>query len=574
MLRNLMHIMRKLMQIARKLIMGKLMEIARKLMQITHKLMEITFKLMEIARKLITCKLMQIARKMMQITVKMMEITDLQLYQSSNDILYRLVDLLSIYEELSIASARITGMIPLGPEIASVTVKAGSYDAVTHEKFLLMTAIHFGLKINWNKILFDILKEMVTKSSKQAKGFAAQICVLLKGTPNLTLGEAKTFPPLKIPTAKTVGTYVAKNKNITAEEVAEEPPVKKVAKKVAAKRRPAPAVVEPTAKKKMTTVGRAAPTENNLALVPVVQDAKTISVVPAVSPTVQRIRASKRKLILQESDKAVSVEEIVAKVIAETAEIEMEGTETVEPVVMETTEMETVETKSRIDASAITSYDEIINFNVLSNEEGPLVETEKEKEKEKEKATEKDATDKRKQVEKIIDSEDTEPLSKVLELTEKSFSDEESMSIDEILQQIPKDMMLPSVLAEEPTNIRFGRGIELREVHWHKANLQKISIDAKGKETLVEKVVKGNPAKEMFSLICADIDFLVQLRQAIIEEISSFFHSFSLRSLKATQSVSDLAFKEEQNLAWAETDSLQTAVQRRMYIISKYKVLE
>ncbi|KZV52415.1 hypothetical protein F511_34560 [Dorcoceras hygrometricum] len=49
----------------------------------------------------------------------------------------------------------------------SVTVKAGSFDAVTHERFLL-TAIHFGLKINWSKILFDILKEMVTKSSKQA----------------------------------------------------------------------------------------------------------------------------------------------------------------------------------------------------------------------------------------------------------------------------------------------------------------------------------------------------------------------------------------------------------------------
>ncbi|KZV22080.1 hypothetical protein F511_28321 [Dorcoceras hygrometricum] len=89
----------------------------------------------------------------------------------------------------------------------SVTVKAGSFDAVTHERFLLMTAIHFGLKINWIKILFDIFKEMVTKSSKQAKGFAAQICVLLKGAPNLTLGEAKNFPPLKILTVKTVGTF-------------------------------------------------------------------------------------------------------------------------------------------------------------------------------------------------------------------------------------------------------------------------------------------------------------------------------------------------------------------------------
>ncbi|KZV48382.1 hypothetical protein F511_30145 [Dorcoceras hygrometricum] len=94
----------------------------------------------------------------------------------------------------------------------SVTVKAGSFDAVTHEQFLLMTTIHFGLKIIWSKFLFDILKEMVTKSFMQAKGFAAQVCVLLKRAPNLTLGEAKTFPPQKILNMKTVGTYVAKNK--------------------------------------------------------------------------------------------------------------------------------------------------------------------------------------------------------------------------------------------------------------------------------------------------------------------------------------------------------------------------
>ncbi|KZV35498.1 hypothetical protein F511_32918 [Dorcoceras hygrometricum] len=37
------------------------------------------------------------------------------------------------------------------------------------------------------------------------------------------------------------------------------------------------------------------------------------------------------------------------------------------------------------------------------------------------------------------------------------------------------------------------------------------------------------------------------------------------------QSVSDLAVKEEQMLAWAEIDSLQTAVKRRLYIIANYR---
>ncbi|KZV44705.1 hypothetical protein F511_37408 [Dorcoceras hygrometricum] len=177
--------------------------------------------------------------------------------------------------------------------------------------------------------------------------------------------------------------------------------------------------------------------------------------------------------------------------------------------------------ESRIDVLDITNYDADMSFKVLSNEEGPLVETEKE--------TENDATDKGKKVEKIIDSEDTEPLSKVLELIETSTSDEESMSIDDILMQIPEEMILPSVTAEEPTNILFGHGISFKEVNWYKASLPQIDADDKGKEPLVEEI-KGNPAKEMFTLICADVDFLVQIREAIVEEISSLFYSFSLRS--------------------------------------------
>ncbi|KZV45792.1 actin-related protein 2/3 complex subunit 1A-like [Dorcoceras hygrometricum] len=112
-----------------------------------------------------------------------------------------------------------------------------------------------------------------------------------------------------------------------------------------------------------------------------------------------------------------------------------------EPVVVDTSETTTVETESRIDVPAITNYDEDSSIKVLSNEEGPLVETEREEEKEKEI----ELVMMGMSLEKITDSEDTEPLSKVLELTVKSMSDEESMSIDDLLVQIPGDMMLPSV---------------------------------------------------------------------------------------------------------------------------------
>ncbi|KZV42849.1 hypothetical protein F511_13602 [Dorcoceras hygrometricum] len=137
----------------------------------------------------------------------------------------------------------------------AITAKAGSFDAVTQERFLLMAAIHCGIKIKWSRFLFDILKEMVTPSSKQARGFAVQLSLLLEGVPGLTLGESKALPPLKILTVKSVGTYIAKNKYVP--EVSEE--VK----------------------------------EN-------VQDAVPIYMVSARSPTVQIRTSPKRKLILRE----------------------------------------------------------------------------------------------------------------------------------------------------------------------------------------------------------------------------------------------------------------------------------
>ncbi|KZV42684.1 adenylosuccinate lyase-like [Dorcoceras hygrometricum] len=127
------------------------------------------------------------------------------------------------------------------------------------------------------------------------------------------------------------------------------------------------------------------------------------------------------------------------------------------------------------------------------------VEKEKEEEKKYEE-TEKEATVKGKRVAEAIDSEDTEPLSKVLKLTETSMSDEESMSIDDLLQQIPEEMMLPSVTAEEPTKIKFGRGIAFKEVNWYKASLPTIDPTDKGKDPLVEEI-KGNPAKDMFAFL-------------------------------------------------------------------------
>ncbi|KZV35995.1 hypothetical protein F511_30565 [Dorcoceras hygrometricum] len=132
------------------------------------------------------------------------------------------------------------------------------------------------------------------------------------------------------------------------------------------------------------------------------------------------------------------------------------------------------------------------------------------------------------------------------------------INLGRFLFNLLKDMSLPrSNLAKV---FRSGKGIGTRP-----------TFQRLGKEPLVEEVVKGHPAREMFTFICADIEFLVQIREKVIEEIVSFFHSFSLCRLAVLESVSDIVAKEEQILVWAEKYSLQTAVQRRMYIIVKYR---
>ncbi|KZV47486.1 splicing factor 3B subunit 1-like [Dorcoceras hygrometricum] len=152
----------------------------------------------------------------------------------------------------------------------------------------------------------------------------------------------------------------------------------------------------------------------------------------------------------------------------------------------------------------------------------------------------------------------------------KTF-DDESMSIYDLLATISENSMLPSVIASEITRIRFGRSIEIRGVHegdWYKASLPKILADAKEKAPLKEiETIKGHPAREIFSLICADIDFLVQLRAKVIDEIAQFFNSFSLRRLAVLGSTKDIAAKEERVLTWAEKDSVQIACNNQIFFI-------
>ncbi|KZV42517.1 hypothetical protein F511_36178 [Dorcoceras hygrometricum] len=149
----------------------------------------------------------------------------------------------------------------------------------------------------------------------------------------------------------------------------------------------------------------------------------------------------------------------------------------------------------------------------------------------------------------------------------------EAMYLEYIMLSIPLDISFPSA-GMEVTKITLGKtikipGVDARTLHLD--NLTKISADDKGKKILVEKdPVKGNPAKEHYFLICADIDLLVNLRAQVIEAVDQFFHSFSFKKL-ATINIEELSRKEEQVLIWGETEITHIALSRKRYILLKYR---
>ncbi|KZV50121.1 hypothetical protein F511_16514 [Dorcoceras hygrometricum] len=126
--------------------------------------------------------------------------------------------------------------------------------------------------------------------------------------------------------------------------------------------------------------------------------------------------------------------------------------------------------------------------------------------------------------------------------------------VDSIIQQILADTAQFETVFEEPEVVDFeelvssnadgitvgdteqlvaaeGQQLQVTETEEEAASLPQIAETDKCKAPLVEESVQGHPAREIFSLICADIDFLVQLREKTIEDVSIFFNSFNLRRL-------------------------------------------
>ncbi|KZV25656.1 TMV resistance protein N [Dorcoceras hygrometricum] len=371
---------------------------------------------------------------------------------------------------------------------------------------------------------------MVTPGSRQAKGYAIQICVVLSKVPGLELGESNPFPIHRVLTERTVHRFVHINEQIGMEKAAGSTPVKKTVKKPVSNKRPAASETEvaPIAKKNRTTKGK--PAAMALEAVPL-QTIEPTADVPAEQPPVPTRKSRKRRLEIS-NDVPASEEQPAA-----------DPDHIIEQILIQ------------LDTTAATQGDKTETwFDRAFDEEFATTEQENQDSEE----------------EIVFDVAKTGE-----EASSRKHHSEELMSLDDLLIQISEDTMLPSVTAAEITKIRLGESINIQEVQEqdvYYASLPRISIHDKGKEPLVEDdPVKGNPARESVELICGDVEFLVRLRDQVMVDVVEFFHSFSLNKLPDSDSLKTLKEKEKLMLEWAGTDSLETAVNRRVYILAKYR---
>ncbi|KZV48230.1 hypothetical protein F511_43972 [Dorcoceras hygrometricum] len=309
---------------------------------------------------------------------------------------------------------------------------------------------------------------MVSPGPKQAKGFAIQISLLLATFPSLELGESSEFPASKVLTKKTVLRFVSINDRDGAEEVTG--PAKK---KAVSKKRPAADVGAAVPKKKRSFKKKSV---SSMELVAVAAEALPIQQV-AESLDVEEPRCSS----------ADAVDLIIQQVLNETRAADAPA-DIAQPAV--------AEEKHWFDLP----YEDLVK---QWEAERPVVTA---SDTEEDIATLDVApADGDQQVQEFV-----APIS-----AEVTLSTDEQMSLDDILLTIPVDIPLPSS-SMEITKIAMGKSVKIPGVTkwtWFLKSLPRIPADDKGKQILVEKdPVKGNPAKEHYSLICADIDLLVSLR--------------------------------------------------------------
>ncbi|KZV50070.1 hypothetical protein F511_27289 [Dorcoceras hygrometricum] len=353
--------------------------------------------------------------------------------------------------------------------------------------------------------------------------------------------------------------YMSLNDKVGGEEVADVPRVKRTpVKKVVSKKRPAVATAaEPVGKKKRTSKSKSVSAQDNLEILPVAQEAVPIQIIeptpaaPAEQPPVpkRKIQKRKRRLVLGSDDDIVeqpaaevssknTVGEPAVEVAGETVVeestlanvLEEQQKETVveniaepvsEPAVEDVANTDVAETaviESGVGEQAALRVDELEQWFNLSYEEfhahdagQPVVTA-------------------------SYTDEDMETVEEMeTEVVEQSA--DEAMSLEDILMTIPVECPLPSANVEI-TPITLGESIFLGSM----------------KETVTR------PVYPRF--------------QRLIRGRLPFRKDTQLRYQEVSESIDESYFdKEALILSWAETDSTRAALNRRMYILTKYREL-
>ncbi|KZV36717.1 hypothetical protein F511_39539 [Dorcoceras hygrometricum] len=328
----------------------------------------------------------------------------------------------------------------------TIFVTAGSFDAITQEKFLMMAAITCGISINWNRLLFNILKDMVTPGPASAE---AEPIVKKKRT--------------------------TKSKSVSSKDTLDIFPVAQDAVPLQ--------MIKPTA---------AAPTDQ-----------------PSSTPK-RKIQKRKRRLVLGSDDEFVdqqvakvtgetvfeqgqaaeSIEERENEpAVADVANASMSTADDVdtiiEQVLAETAQIGPDEEEQDVGGLDVGEQvapkaDELEQWLNLSYEEFHAQRADQ----------------------PVSTASDTgEDMETVEEMETEAVeqSADEAMSLEDILMTIPVEFPLPSTNVGI-TPITLGTTISILGVHegyWYKAGLPKIPATDKGRAPLHERdPVKGNPIKE------------------------------------------------------------------------------
>ncbi|KZV24028.1 hypothetical protein F511_26203 [Dorcoceras hygrometricum] len=438
----------------------------------------------------------------------------------------------------------------------SASEEAGSFDAVTRDRFLLMTVITFDVKVNWGNLLFGVLKEMVTLDSRQAKGYAIQICVLLKNIPGLELGESKAFPAPRILNEKTVHRIVSVNENVGIEEVGEAPRAKKTpVKKTMSKKRQAAseAEVAPVIKKKRSTKGK-----------------------PAAA---RRISLDKQV----EDTTADDVDMIIRQVISESTDLSSHKTDQGDKPVDETDTGDDFD--ARLDSS-FPVFDSRIDEPVVAS-------TNLEKATSSKQSAEVNISfdDFLLQIlnDMLLPSITTAEIS-MLRLGESSSFRDKGKAIlveDDQLKENPANEIAALVCNDVEFLVRVCDSVMNAVVDFFASFSLNNMLDMKSLKDLKEKEkmirdkgkailveddqLKENPANEIAALVCNDVEFLVRVCDSVMNAVVDFFASFSLNNMLDMKSLKDLKEKEKMMMKWAETTTLATTVRRQMYVLAKYR---